>query len=256
MGVRTRVKLTVEVGPENSLDDALFERDLEELLDTMEDANTETFQLAAGETNRSMDLGDVQEVRLVYIEADGEVDVSFGSGVATAAIVTGVAGSFPTGFAGGEAMTIDIDNFGNIIVTFTVGASAVQDVVNELNAAFALGGFLSGGVPVAPFSVSGGQVRFTSPTTGVTSEVEIVAIDAAVATALGLSAGVTVGVAAEPGTAQYSLKRMADPSGTSISGLKAYLLATIQASAILLTNPSSTAAVRGRFCVVGDLVTT
>ncbi len=253
MGVRTNVKITVEVGAGNNLDNCLFSRDFVELLDTMDDSKDETGLLAAGETNRSIDLGDVQEVRLVYIEADAEVDVSFGSGVATAAAVTGSGGTFPTGFVGAETLEIDIDDLGSVITTFTSGASLAQDVANEINAAYALAGILSGGVPVQPATVVGGELQFTSPTTGLSSEVDVVAGSVGVIATLGLTVAVTNGVDAEPGTAQYSLMRMADPAGTSISGLKAYLLATVQASAVLLTNPHPTTAVRYRILVVGDL---
>lgn len=252
MGVRTKVDINIEVGGENDLTNCLFGRELNELVDTLEDSKDETGLLAAGATNQSIDLGDVQEVRLVYIEADGEIDVSFGAGAATGAVVTGVGGTFPTGFAGGETLPVEIDNLGLVTTIFTAAASTAQDVANEINAAFALAGILSGGVPVAPATVSGGELRLTSPSTGPGSEIDIQA-GTALAT-LGLSVAVTNGVAAEPGTAQYSLARMADPSGTSISGLKAYLLATLQATAVFLTNPSTVSAVRYRVLVVGDLV--
>lgn len=254
MAVRTKVDISVQVGAESDLNNCLFSRELSELLDTMEDSKDETGLLAAAETNRSIDLGDVQQVRLVYIEADAEIDVSFGGAAATAAIVTGSGGTFPTGFVGGETLDVEIDNLGVVNVIFTAGASTAQDVANEINAAFANAGILSGGVPVAPATVVGGEVRLTSPTTGISSEVDITAGGTSLAT-LGLTAGVTNGVNAEAGTSQYSLQRMADPSGTSISGLKAYLLATIRATSVLLTNPDTVNAVRYRVLVVGDLVT-
>lgn len=257
MGVRTKVDINIEVGGENDLSNCLFGRELSELLDSMDDEKNETGLLAAGETNRSVDLGDIDEVRLVYIEAEGEIDVSFGAGAPTGAVILGVGGSFPTGFVGGEAMTVEIDNLGAVAIAFTVGASTAQDVCNEINAAFALAGILSGGVPVSPATVVGGEVQLASPTTGITSEVEIAAIDAAVDAALGMAASTVVGAAAEPGTAQYSLMRMGNTGNESaVSGLKSFLLATLQATAVLLTNPSTTTAVAYRVCVVGDLVST
>lgn len=254
MSVRTKVDINIEVGGENDLTNCLFGRELNELVDTLDDSKDETGLLAAGQTNRSIDLGDVQQVRLVYIEADAEIDVSFGAGAATAADVTGVGGTFPTGFVGAETLTTEIDGLGAVVTTFTAGASTAQDVANEINAAYALAGILSGGNPVAPASVSGGELRFTSPTTGAASEVDISAGSAGVIATLGLTIAVTNGVNAEPGTAQYTLRRMADPSGTSVSGLKAYLLATLEASAVFLTNPDTVNAVRYRVLVVGDLV--
>lgn len=252
MSVRTQVKISIAVGGDNDLDNCLFDRDLEELVDTLEDSKDETGLLAAGETNRSIDLGDVQQVRLVYIEADAEIDVSFGAGVATGAVVTGSGGTFPTGFGGGETLDVEIDNLGSVAVVFTAAASTAQDVANEINAAFALAGILSGGTPVAPASVVGGEVRLTSPTTGSSSEVDITA-GTALAT-LGLSVATVNGVAAEPGTSQYTLRRLANPAGSTASTLKAYMLATIDASAVLLTNPDTVNAVRYRVLVVGDIV--
>jgi len=248
MGVRTRVKLSVEVGPENSLDDCLFERDLEELLDTMEDSNSQTFELSGGEVARSISLGDVQDVRLIYIEADAEINVWFGGVAATAAAVLGVGGTYPTTFAGGETFIITVDGVA-ITVTFTVAAQLIADTVNEVNAAAALLGI----APIA-FNVAG-QLQIKSTTTGVLSTV-LIGAGTGNATLGHTSTTLSTGTDPLPATSPITLLRMANPAGTSVSGLKAFLLASARASAVFLTNPDPTNAVRGRFCLVGDLVAT
>jgi hypothetical protein len=248
MGVRTNVELTVQLGQNNQLVDFIFERDLTALLDTLDHATAIVATLADAETNFVVPFGDVAEARLVYIEADGEVDVTFGGVLATAAIVTGVGGTYPTGFVGGETLELDIDNGGSFTVTFTVGASLLADVINEINAAAALTGL----APIA--SDSGGQLRLTSPTTGPTSEVEVVAGGTALAT-LGLTATVVNGLSGTPGTSPVSVRRPADPAGASAAaGVDAFLLATVRTTSITVDNLAGQE-VRLRVALAGDLVT-
>jgi hypothetical protein len=247
MGLRTKTEVTVEVGLENALDDRVFERDLSEVLDTLERHSSKTILLEAGTTNLPIDFGDVAQGRLVYIEADGEFQVAFGGSAATAALVDGVGGSFtPTGFAGGETLTLEVDNVATP-VTFLAGDVGLTEVVNRINSAVALAGLAT---PVA--SALAGQLRLTSPTTGDTSEIDIQG-GTALAT-LGLSVAVTNGVNAEAGTSNLSIQRPADPAGASAAaGVTAFCLLTINTSSIQITNPSSTAAVNVTVLVVGDL---
>ena len=247
MAVRTKVDLSLTVGAESSLDDCLFDRAVSELVDTLLDEESGTGLLAAGENARQLDLGDIQEVRMIYIEADGSVSVYFGGAVATAAIIDGAAGTFPTTFVGGEIMDFDVDAV-NVVVTFTVGAQTAQQVANEINAALALLGL----APAA--TVFGGELRLTNPDTGSTKTLTINS-GTALAT-IGLTALATAaGTDPQPNTSPYTLQQMASASSSQLSTLKSYLLATLNASAVFLTNPDSVNAVRYRWCAVGDLVT-
>jgi len=254
MGIRIKNELRIQAGFDNSLDDCFFDRSVSELLDTLDHGNASIMLLEAGSTDVAVPFGDVAQARILYIEADGEFEVELGGGAATGAAVTGVGGSFPTGFAGGEAMSLDIDNLGAVAIVFTVSASLVQDVANEINAAFALAGVLSGGLPVAPASVSGGEIRITSPTTGLTSEVDAVSADAAVLTALGISVSITNGVNANPGTSDLNIDRPADPAGASAAaGVTAFFYATVNTDQVLLTNLSPTVDINVKVLIVGDL---
>jgi hypothetical protein len=247
MGLRTKTDLSIEVGLENALDDLVFERDLCDTLDTLDRHSCKTILLEAGTSNLAVDFGDVAQGRLVYIEADGEIEVAFGGSAATAAVVTGSGGSFtPTGFAGGETMLWEVDNV-SAPVTFEVGDTSLALVVNRINAAVALAGLAT---PVA--SDAAGELRLTSPSTGDSSEIDITG-GTALAT-LGLSVATTNGVNANPGTSDLAIQRPADPAGASAAaGVRAFALLTINTSSLQLSNPSSTVDVNVTVLIVGDL---
>lgn len=50
-------------------------------------------------------------------------------------------------------------------------------------------------------------------------------------------------------------KRMIDPTSTAAENTCAYFLATAQFSEVFISNPSTTTAIRIKFCIVGDLTT-
>lgn len=137
MSLRTSVSIDMAVGFNNALDDLAFERQKVEMLDTCEDVATKTKTLAASDTDIAVDFDDVTESRLIYIEADGEIDVKFGD----------------------------------------VGNTAIR------------------------------------------------------------------------------LSRMVDPASTQAPNLCAYGLFTVVTDSLFLTNPSSTAEVKAKICIVGNLVT-
>jgi len=247
MGVRTNVELTVQIGQDNQLLDFIFDRDLSALLDTLDRGTAMVISMVSGETNYAVPFGDVAEARLVYIEADGEIAVTFGGGLATAAFLTGVGGTYPTTFVGGETLSLDIDGT-PIAVVFTIAAQLLADVINEINAAAALLGL----APIA--SDVAGQLRLTSLTTGDPgSTVEVVAGGTALAT-LGLTAATAVGVNATAATSPVSVRRPADPAGASAAaGVDAFLLGTIQTTSITIDNTAGQD-VRVRIALAGDLV--
>ncbi len=247
MGVRTNTELKIQVGLDNALDDILFERSFTELLDTLAHATSQQLTLAGSTTNLFIDMGDVSQARLIYIESDLEIEVSFGGGAATAATVLGAGGTFPTSFAGGETLLFEVDGGGLITCTFEVGDQSNQQVVNRINACLALNGQPCGA------SLDGGEIRLTSPTTGAASEVDIQGGTGI--GVLGLSVVVASGANTSPGTSNLLVQRPADPSGSSASGVKAYLLATINTPSVALTNNSATTAANVRVMVAGDIVT-
>ena len=224
---------------------------LSEILDTLAHSTAATYELGAGESDLDIDLGDISEVRWLYIEADGDFELSFGVVAATSAVIDAVGGSYPTGFVGGEALALDVDGVA-IALTFEATDQTVDQVVARINYEAALAGFLS--QPVA-FKV-GGQVRLQSPVVGLSSTAEVVSGDAAVLTALGLSVGTAQGDTATPGTSNLVIPQPADASGVGgAEGVKAYILTTAQATSIKLTNPGS-GPLKLQVYLAGDLVST
>lgn len=245
MGVRTLIDLTLQVGFDNSLDDLDFDRSLQETLDTMEDAAGGTGQLPATTYDRELSLGDITQGRLLYIEADGPLEVYINGAAATSAQVDASGGSYPTGFVGGETLTFDLDGTA-IAVAFDAADTSLTNVINRINAAVALAGIAT---PVA--SNNAGELRLTSPTTGSASTIENIA-GTSLAT-LGLAGAADAeGADPVPNTAAWSLRQMADPDGSQIDELKSYMLASVVVTSLYISNASD-AAVNYRYVVVGDL---
>lgn len=246
MGVRTNTVLQVEVGQDNTLDDSLFERSFTALLDTLDHATSQVLTLEASTTNYAVPFGPVTQARIIYIESDLEIEVSFGGGTATAASVTAVGGTYPTSFTGVETLLLEIDGGGLITCTFDVADQSLAQVINRINACAALNG-----QPNIAFD-DGGELQITSPTTGTSSEVDIQGGTGAAT--LGVSVAVTNGTNVNPGTSNLKIQRPADPTGASAAqGVLAYFLATINTSAVSLTNNSTTTNATVRIMIAGDL---
>jgi len=249
MGIRVSTALDLIAGYGNSLDNKLFGGDgvLGELIDTLDHGEAGVYALDPGENNVAVDFGDVTEARLVYLEGDAEFEAVFGGTVATAAQITGVGGAYPTGFAGGETLNITI-NGTPVAITFDAADQSLVQVLARINY-FAL--LLS--LSCVAFD-SGGQLQLKSPTVGDSSTVAVVSGTGMAA--LGLSVSSAQGANAAPGTSNLAISRPADPSGASAAeGLKSYILATIVATSVILSNPNSTAGVRIKTLIVGDLLT-
>lgn len=102
---------------------------------------------------------------------------------ATRASALGVAGTFPTGFVGGESIAIDIDGGPALTVAFTSADSLAADVVARINLVL--------GMTVA--DVSGGQVRIRGLISGTDSQVGLADVTAGTLAVLGLTAGTVNG---------------------------------------------------------------
>lgn len=100
-------------------------------------------------------------------------------GLLSPARITSAAGTYPTGFTGGETITIDVDGAGPTLVTFLVGDQTQAQVISRINTAL--------GATIAS-SISATVSRLTSTTLGPSSSLEITAVSgAAVTTATGFS---------------------------------------------------------------------
>lgn len=81
MSVRTLIELSITAGFGTSIEDSFFERDFSQTDDTLENGKAVKRTIAAEEENVEIPLEGITDIRLVYIEADGELDVKlFGTG--------------------------------------------------------------------------------------------------------------------------------------------------------------------------------
>ncbi len=111
----------------------------------------------------------------------GQVSATFN---ATAGTITGIAGTFPTTFVGGETLTLGFDAAANFTTTFLAADQTAAQVAARIN--------LYAGFTFA--DTSGGQVRLTGIQKGTAGNVRVVAASAGgVLTQLGLTVATTAG---------------------------------------------------------------
>ncbi len=256
MGIRLSTNIDVLAGLDNDLAQKLFGGNslVTGLLDTLEHGTGATYQINASATE-AIDFGDVTEARFIYLEAEGEFSVALAAAIATAGAIAGVAGSYPTGFSGGEVLELKVNTIA-ITVTFDVLDQTRDEVVARINFAAALADASFVADPIA--FQNGAELDLRSNTVGPASTVEVlVGTSAAVLAALGLSVGTGTGAAAEAGTTDIEVLRPADPAGASAAeGVQAYFIGTVKATAIQVTNLSTTAALNLTTFIAGDLVAT
>lgn len=107
-----------------------------------------------------------QLVAVQYLQVKSSSPVTLRIGAA-AAVVTGVGGTFPTGFAGGETLDLSID--GTVVnVVFTAAASSASDVAVEINQAA-----VAAGLSFLPAAVVNGQIQITGTATGSDGSVSV-----------------------------------------------------------------------------------
>lgn len=130
------------------------------------------------------------EASFVYnLEPSQTLGLDIGAGnvvstfTATAATVTGVAGTFPTTFAGGETLTLGYDGAANFTTTFLLADQSLAQVVARINA---YAGFTF-------VDTAGGQLRFTGIQRGNGAQIRVVSGSTGVLALLGLTAATTTG---------------------------------------------------------------
>lgn len=125
---------------------------------------------------------DLESGQILGLKLNGaSEDTATFTGVA--AVVTGVGGTYPTTFAGGETLTIGYDDAADFTVTFLDADESNAQVAARINT---YAGFTFA-------SVSGGQLRLTGVKKGTDGEVRVVAGSTGVLTKLGLTAATTAG---------------------------------------------------------------
>lgn len=129
----------------------------------------------------------------------------------TAAHVVGVAGTYPTLFAGGETMTIDVDGGGPTPVVFAAGDQTLADVILAINTAL--------GAAIA--SDEGGELALTSPTLGPTSSIGLAETVGTPLATLGLVAGATTGTDTfhDQALAGAAVERYTVPNAVILTGI-------------------------------------
>lgn len=131
-------------------------------------------------------LLDFVGIEFLYIKADAPVSLRLN---AASAVLAGAGGIFPTGFLGGETLTLTIDGV-PVSVVFDVADQTAAAVVARINAACALAGLAT---PRA--AVVSGQVQITGILTGAAGTV--VVTGGTGAATLGLAGGSATGSGAD-----------------------------------------------------------
>lgn len=138
-------------------------------------------------------LGDLTYIELVYVSSSGPMGLRIGALEAT---VLGNAATFPTGFAGGETLDLNVDGVA-FAATFLIGDQSAAQVLARINAAAALAGL---DTPVATLESTGNQIRLTGHNTGApgaTVNGNVTVTGGSAATPLGLAGKSGVGAGAD-----------------------------------------------------------
>lgn len=244
MSIRHSIALALQVGQDTTLDEKMFDGSIEAELDSLDHCEAGTYTLDIGDVNIEVDFGDVAEARIVWIEADGDFEVSLGGVPGTVGTLLGSGGTFPTSFVGGETFGFLVDGIA-VAGTFLVGDQSAAQCAARMNAAAMLAGCVH-----VPFKTEGGQIRVSGALATAAGEVEVTVARATIGfAALTSDAGSSPSGAYAP----QQIRRPIDTSSSSAAVAKAYYCATVKTTSIFLTNLESTAAVNARVCILGDL---
>jgi len=126
MGVRTQTTIGLSVGFGASLDDSIFQRDLSELLDTLDHASAQVITMAGAEADTEISMGDVADGRLLYVEADGEVEVNLSGTGTDPILVTRPISSASSSAYGVKAYLLTTATFTSVHVTNPSATSSVR----------------------------------------------------------------------------------------------------------------------------------
>lgn len=246
MGVRHSVEMTLDVGLGATLTPALFSGSVSQALDSLARAESGTYSLDAGEQNVQVDFGDVAQARLIWIDADGALEVTLGGTVGTVATLLGVGGTFPTAFTGGQAFSFKVDGV-TVAGTFLVGDQSAVQCAQRLNSAAVLAG-----LAFLPFTVDGGQIRVSGANASLAGKVEVLTINAV----LGFAA-LTSDLGTDPliGSAPIQLRKPIDAAASSADGVSVYALLTAVTGSITLTSLETAKVTTVRVAIAGDVLT-
>lgn len=240
MALRHSVEMALQVGQDQTLDEKIFDGAISLLIDTCEHAEAGVYTLAANELNVAIGFGDVALSRLIWIEADGDIEVSIGGTPGDAATLLGAGGTFPTNFAGGEAFSFEADGVA-ITGTFLVGDQSLQACVNRINAAAMLAG-----LAYVPMTVVGGQMRITGALASEAGTVDVLVANATIGFPAITSA---TGTDASGAYAPEILVGAENEDAT-----QTFYCATVRTSSLVISNREAEVT-NVRVCIVGDVTT-
>lgn len=164
-------------------------------------------------------------IELLSLKTNQPVRLRIG---AAPAVVTGVGGTFPTLFGGGETLTFDVDGQA-VSVAFLIGDQSAAQVAARINAACAL---LALPTPVATVNTSG-QLALSGLLTGVQGDVNITGGSGRAT--LGLALGKVLGGGSDVDVFDIFLLRTPQPS--AITRVQISGVATIEVLAAGRTTP-------------------
>lgn len=244
MSIRHFIELALQVGQDITLDEKMFDGAISATLDSLDHCEAGTYTLDAGDTNVQVDFGDVAEARIIWIEADGDFEVSLGGVVGTVGTLLGSGGTFPTSFAGGETFGFLIDGIA-VAGAFLIGDQSAAQCAARMNAAAMLAGCVH-----VPFVTEGGQIRVSGALATSAGEVEVTVARATIGfAALTSDAGTSPSGAYAP----QQIRRPLDADSSTAATAKAYYVATVKTTSLFLTNLETATAVLARVCILGDL---
>lgn len=115
---------------------------------------------------------DLDTIQLLFVKATQPVVVRIG---ADAADLLGSAGSFPTGFVGGETFTVKVDGV-TVAITFTSGAQSAAQVAVQINQAA-----VAAGLSFLPAYVqTNGQIGLRGLATGSDGSLQVTVANATI----------------------------------------------------------------------------
>lgn len=251
MSLRTKYTSSIKVGHDTAFSNIAFDQSKTKILDTLLHENSGSYTLTAGQTNVPVSMGDVAEGYLWYIYSTEEIQVTFSGVLGVVAALISDVGTYNTGFAVDTPFAFTIDGVA-VAVTFTTAHQTREQVINHINAtAVGLGvGYLPcvAGPGATQITISGSSPLATGSVTITTALATIGYPDASPLPA-GVAAGTDPGAAGAP----LELRRPVTPAASTAGSYETFLMGTIKAGGMTISNLSGTNEATVFIGVVGDI---
>jgi hypothetical protein len=246
-GVRSEITATCRIGRNNRFDQLIADQTLSQIADTLIRASGTEYVIAAGEQNVVFNMGDVVDGRLWWIVCEGgDLQLTFGGVPGTAATLLSGVGTYNTGFATNTPFEFVLDGV-TVTVTFTSADQTRTQVIQRINAAAVLAGLSY--LPASPESAS--QIRLRGADESASGDAEITVALAQIGFP---TVGVTaVGTDPRADGAPLAMRRCATAGTVNAASMQSFLIGTIQAASLIISNLSDTVDARVYIVVAGDI---